>query len=117
MIVSGTHNDMDDPPRVPMIIGAPMPKKQKQNSMTLALVDAATAFAKVLSPSVPHNFSSVEPVTSAVTPVSSTKSCRSGVSPGKLADVRMINLEQLRCMQKLMEDGFYHKRNFVNKRK
>ena len=112
MIVSGTHDDMDDPPRVPMIIGAPMPKKQKQNSMTSALVDAATAFAKVLSPSVPHNCSSVEPVTSAVTPVSSTKSCRSGVSPGKLADVRMKNLEQLRCMQKLMEDGILSQEEF-----
>ena len=30
-----------------MIIGAPIPKKYKQVSMTSALVDAATVFAKV----------------------------------------------------------------------
>ena len=69
MIVSGTHEDMDDPPHVPMIIGTPLPKTQKQESMTSTLVDAATAFAKVLSPC-----SSAEPVTSVVTPVSSVKS-------------------------------------------
>ena len=61
MIASGTHDDMDDPPHVPMVIGAPIPKKQKQESMTSALVDAATAFAKILSPSLPST--SVEPVT------------------------------------------------------
>ena len=31
MIASGIHDDMDDPPRVPMIIGAPIPKKQNKS--------------------------------------------------------------------------------------
>jgi hypothetical protein len=48
MIVSGTHEDLDDPPRVPMILGAPLPKRQKQVSITTALVGAATAFAKAI---------------------------------------------------------------------
>jgi hypothetical protein len=50
MIVSGTHEDLDDPPRVPMILGAPLPKRQKQESITAALVGAATAYARAISP-------------------------------------------------------------------
>ena len=115
MIASGTHDNMDDPPCVPMIIGAPIPKKQKQESMTSALVNAATAFAKVLSPSLPST--SVEPVTSAITPVSLTKSLGHGtVSPGKLTDVRMKNLEQLCCMQKLLEDGTFSQEEFLEQK-
>ena len=49
MIVSGTHEDLEDPPRVPMILGAPLPKKLKQESITTALMGAATAFARAIS--------------------------------------------------------------------
>jgi len=118
MIASGTHDDMDDPPRVPMITGAPIPKKQKQESMTSALVDAATAFAKVLCPSTsntsPVNSVAVTPATRS-TPVSNTLS-RNGVSPSKLADVRMKNLEQLRCMKKLMDDGVLSHEEFIEQK-
>ena len=48
MIAYGTHDDMDDPPHVPTYdYGAPILKKQKQENMISALVDAATALAKV----------------------------------------------------------------------
>ena len=50
MIICGTDDDLDTPPQVPMIIGAPMPKRPKQESLTSALVDAATAFASAISP-------------------------------------------------------------------
>ena len=46
MISNGLHEDLDDPPRVPMITGS-TPKWQKQESLTVALVGAATALAKV----------------------------------------------------------------------
>ena len=62
---------------------------------------------KFLSPSVPHNCSSVEPITLAVTPVS-------GVSLGKLADIRMKILNNYAVYAKV--DGGWE-RNFVNKRK
>ena len=35
---------------LPMIVRAPLPKQQKQESLSTALVGAATAFAKALSP-------------------------------------------------------------------
>lgn len=102
MISTGSHDSLDDPPRVPMILGAPLPKKQKQESITTALVGAATAFAKAMSPppAVTSSSSSDD---------SPPKSVRSktlvGISPGKTVDLRMKNLEQLCYMQSLMEDG------------
>jgi hypothetical protein len=50
MIVAKTHDDMDEPPKVPMITGA-VPKTQPKESLTDAFVSAATAIAKAFSPS------------------------------------------------------------------
>ena len=36
MIICGTHDDLDTPPQVPMIFGAPLPKRPKQESLTSA---------------------------------------------------------------------------------
>lgn len=103
MIVNGTHGNLVDPPHVPMIMGAPLPKKQKQDSITTAIVGAATAFAKAISPSPPQIDGRVTTVV--------------GVSPGKTAEVRMKNLEQLRYIQQLMEDGILSQEEFVEQKK
>ena len=50
MIVAKTHNDMDEPPKVPMIIGA-VQKSQPKDSLTDVFVSTATTVAKVFSPS------------------------------------------------------------------
>ena len=50
IISCGTQDDVDEPPRVSLIVGAPQPKQQKQVSFTTALVGAATAFANAISP-------------------------------------------------------------------
>ena len=39
MIICGTHDDLDTSPQVPMIVGAPLPKRPKQESLTSALVE------------------------------------------------------------------------------
>ena len=119
MIVSGTHSDLDSPPRVPMIIGAPLPKRQKQESLSTALVGAATAFAKALSPqpTSPTSLSTDSPTapeTAATCPVTQS---RVGVSPAKAADVRMKNLEQLRYIQQLMEDGILSEAEFLEQKR
>ena len=119
MIVSGTHDDQDNPPRVPMIIGAPLPKRQKQESISSALVDAATAFAKAISPrpASPLNPPSSGSATTPHTPTSSASAThRFGISPGRAADIRMKNLEQLRYMQHLMEDGIISQQEFVEQK-
>ena len=42
-----SNEDLDDPPQVSMITGAP--KQQKHESLTEALTGASTAFAKVFN--------------------------------------------------------------------
>ena len=50
MIVAKMHDDMDEPPKVPMITGA-VQKSQPKEPPTDTFVSAATAVAKVFSPS------------------------------------------------------------------
>lgn len=51
MIISGTHEDLNDPSCVPMILGAPLPMQvTEQETITTALVGAATAFSQAFSP-------------------------------------------------------------------
>ena len=44
MIICGTHDNLDSPPRVPMIVGSPLTKRPKQESLTSALVGAVNTF-------------------------------------------------------------------------
>ena len=65
MISNGLHEDLDDPPRVPMITGAG-PKRQKQESLTDALIGAANAFAKVFNPPSSTQDTNTKSVSSAI---------------------------------------------------
>ena len=49
MISNGLHEDLDNPPRVPMITGT-TPKRPKQDTLTEALTIVATVFAKMINP-------------------------------------------------------------------
>lgn len=112
MIISKSHDDMDVPPRVPMILGAPLPKRQKQESITSALVGAATAFAKAMSPPPIISSSSGD-----CTPSTLIRAIASiGISPGKTVELRMKNLEQLRYLQQLMEDGILSQDEFFEQK-
>ena len=86
MIIAKTHDSVEKPPNVPMITG--LNSRQRTDSFSDAMSNAATAFAKALSP-----------VQSSSVP-SSTVS-----SPSKTVSVRMQNLEQLRALKQLQEDG------------
>ncbi len=95
MIQCGTHDNYDDPPRVPMITGIP-PKHPKKDTLAEAITGAAEAVAKVFAPS--------PQVSSVSTPVP-TGSVGVGISPGKSADLRMKNFQQLRYLQQLYEEN------------
>ena len=73
-----------------MITGL-VPKRQKQETLSDALAGAATAFVKAF-----HS--------TATASISNTPASSVGISPGKTADIRMKNLQQLRFLQQLMED-------------
>ena len=77
-----------------------------------ALVDAATAFANVLSPSsitLPVNSVAITPSPAPVAKILGHNS----VSPSKLANIWIQNLEQLHCMKKLMDDGVLSQKEFI----
>ena len=107
MTVAKTHDDMDEPPKVPMITEA-VQKSQPKDSLTDVFVSAATVFAKVFS------LSQMSAVATGVPP---TPPHPPPPPPGKKVDLRMKNLEQLRQLQKLLEDGILSQEEFESQKK
>ena len=103
MIVAKTHDDMDEPPNVPMITGTVQKSQPQKESLTDAFVSAATAIAKAFSPSQAS--------------IVGTETQKVPFSPGKKLDLRMKNLEQLRQLQKLYEDGILSQEEFDAQKK
>ena len=91
MIVSNTHDDLENPPNVPLIVGQ-VKRQPRRESLSDAFSNAASVFAKVLSPP--------------------TTPSQSMCSPSKVVDIRMKNLEQLCCLQQLREDGILTEEEF-----
>ena len=97
MITGGLHDSYDVPPAVPVFQGGPE-SKRKRETLAGALTGAVETIAKNVekrTPEVPSAGSSQvinEPV------------LQMGISPGKSADLRMRNLEQLHYLQGLYED-------------
>ena len=89
---------MDNPPRVPTITGA-VQKQPRRESLTDVFTSAATAVANA--------FSSTR---TAETPLSQQVKC----SPSKTVDIRIKNLEQLRVLQGLCEDGILTEDEFLS---
>ena len=91
MIASKLHDDMDKPLNIPAFDSTP---KRPRAGFSDALSGAAVAFANALhgEPSRPSIRGSVS-------------SLATGVSPGKSVELRMKNLDQLRCLQRLYDDG------------
>ena len=95
MIVGGLHGSTDKPPDIPAF-HCGEPKKRKE-SIAGAFSGAVDAFVKLVeqkSPQRNHGSSPAKECTSIV-----------AVSPAKVVDLRMKNLEQLRYLQGLFEDG------------
>lgn len=114
-ILSGVHDDMDSPPPLPMITGY-APKSQKKDSYTDAIAGAAagvaTAVVKVLN-SGPGNVVPTTP--SRITDIR-TQSPPIAMSPNLSVDIRMKNLEQLRYLQQLMNDGILSNEEFLEQK-
>ena len=99
-IVSGVHDSDSQPPNAPMFTGGL--QKQPKESLVDAFAGAATAIAKAFSPK----------------PLQDVAAAGHSVqfSPGKKVDIRMKNLEQLRVLQSLMEDGILSRDEFTEQK-
>ena len=96
MVVAKTHDDLDDPPKVPMITGL---KSKQKESLTEVFTSAAVAIAKAFSPS------------------SENYNPTAQFSPSKKITLRMKNLDQLRQLQQLQEDGILSQEEFQSQKK
>ena len=92
MIVNKLHFSYDEPPNQnPLITGAKVPNP-RNGTLVEAITVAGTAIAKAVTPAAPKT-----------PPLASAPNTRM-ISPGRSADIRLKNLEQLKCLQQLYED-------------
>lgn len=103
MIVNEIHESYDQPPNVPLITGM-VPKQSKKNkeSISEVIAGAANAFLKAVCPRTP-------------TETVNESSCAS-ISPGKTADIRMKNLQQLRYLQQLFHDDILTESEYLEQK-
>ena len=92
MIANDIYENYDEPPNVPMITGIPKPQK-KGTAISEAIAGATSAIIKAVNP----------------TPAAPLQEITRSSSPGRDADARMKNLQQLRYLQDLFEDGILDK--------
>ena len=113
MIISGHNESTVDPPDVPAITG--IEKKTKKQSMSEAIVEAATSFASAIhsqQPNIPGEKTQTPPksIADAHRPI--------GLSPGRTAELRFTKLQELKELQLLdqnifTEDEFLEQKGLV----
>ena len=102
MIVNKLHFSYDEPPNQnPLITGDKAPKP-RNGTLVEAITGAGTAIAKAVT---------VTPAAPKTPPLTSAPDTRM-VSPGWSADIRLKNLEQLKCLQQLLEDKVLTEEDF-----
>ncbi len=102
MLVNDVHHSYDDPPHNPLITGTSMPKPRK-DTLVEAIAGVATAIAKAVSTSPAAPKTPPHVPTAVPNPI---------LTPVRSADIRLKNLEQLKCLQKLLEDNVLTEEEF-----
>ena len=122
MVISGNHESTDDPPRIPAIVGVESKKPQKE-SLADVIAGAAVSFANAFrSPDIKQsNIGSPNLVlitsTDSHTPTKPHISSRPiGLSPGKVAELRIKKLQELRELQQLYEQSILNEAEFIEQK-
>ncbi len=89
----GRHDSYEHPPPIPLITGGQKGRSQRKETVSDAIVGAATAFAQALNPPLSINPPSSKPVHS------------TGMSPNNQANLRRRYVEDLRTLSQLLNDG------------
>lgn len=106
MIVGGLHDNTDEPPDIPAFQSGGA--KKKKGSTVDAIGGVMDAIARIVEQKTPQD--QVSPPVNSGVPVA-------GVSPAKAADLRMKNLEQLRYLQGLFDDGIISEQELVEQKR
>lgn len=111
LVDKGRYDDYDKPPQIPLITGSPAPAKKKSDSISNALVDAATVVAKAFQ-------------TSHATPTSPSRNTSakenqdppSKLSPLKYAQLRRSCLEDLKSLKDLYQEDVLSEAEFIEEK-
>ena len=122
MITSGKHPDRDN---IPAFLDLDnQQKKQKRPTLAEAITDAAKTFAQATkSPNMSQCSSQSVVIASSGSPSTPVASCNArdlpvstGISPGKVTDLRMKKLRELRELQGLLEQNILTQQEFVEQK-
>jgi hypothetical protein len=120
-IISGNHDSTDEPPNLPVITGVGL-KKQKQQTLSEALVEAATTFAgAVRGPDIrqtggPNATVTVSTAAQTPTKVISESERSVGLSPGRVTELRSKKLQELRDLQCILDQGILTEEEFAEQK-
>ena len=99
MIASGNHDSFDDPPSIPTITGvAPISKRKRESSSTV-VAGVASSIASAIRPDV-----------------GTSSSSPAGLSPGKISDLRLKKLQELRELQQPLDLGVLTPEEFAEQK-
>lgn len=122
MIVSGNHESMTDPPQIPAITGI-QPKRAKRESLGEALVEAASTIVGALrTPEIKQSNIGTNNVvitsdTTATPPkILSNSGQHTGLSPGKVCELRSKKMQELRELQQLLEHNILTDAEFTEQK-
>ena len=108
IVSAGLHSDTESPPDIPAFRSST--KRPRKESLGDTITGATVTFAKALKES------SASPQTPTMSCVETSMSAATGISPGKAVELRMKNLEQLRYLQNLLEDGILTEKEYAEQK-
>ena len=122
MIAAGNHDSIDNPPLIPPITGI-QSKREKKSSLSDVIASAAVTFASaVRSPDVQQSNKQSVVISPDVmsSPVKRTPSHSltptTGISPGKVTELRMKKLRELKELQELLEQNILTQQEFMEQK-
>ena len=115
MIAAGNHESMEDPPKIPAITGI-TPKREKRESLADAISHAAMTFADAFQPKVQMASANNSLVINQTTPPKLPSTSRVGLSPGRITELRVKKLQELRELQRLLEENILSEEEFTEQK-
>ena len=109
MVASKLHEDLDSPPDILAFCGSTPKRPRQQGSLSDVISGAAVAIVKALSSEAPKKVDDPT-VTPRHLPAAAC------VSPAKSVELRMKNIEQLRYLQQLYDDGILSEKEYVEQK-
>ena len=116
MIDSGNYTDRDNPPQHPAFDGT-QPKRPKKPSLSEAIMVAANCFSQRVHTTDIHQSGGSNAVLLSRPQLKETRSSSEfstnlGISPGKITELRIKKLQELRELQQLLEQNVLTEEEF-----